>query len=170
MLPLLLQKDAMRFLRDQVFTTPLWLLDTAVLARVGESPTQTISKSQDMALAHLMSPNTLSKLIASQAMYGKKAYSLIDYFNDIDAVMWTELKTNSPIDIYRRNLQRAYIEKLIDLSDKSGRDYRDVAPLLKVKLEDIRNTVKKGMSRAKDPVSEYHLRYIFEKLEGRLKS
>lgn len=169
MVPLVLQKEAMQFLKDQVFTTPLWLLDTAVLARIGESPTQTIGKMQDMALAHLLSTSTLSKIAVNEAMYGAEAYRLMDYFNEIDAVMWTELKEYEPVDIYRRNLQRSYIEKLIDLSGKSGRDYRDVAPLLKVKLEEIKSTVRKAMNRTKDPVTEYHLRYIHDRIEDGLK-
>jgi hypothetical protein len=167
--PLATQKEAVEFLKTHVFTTPTWLLDTMVLSRVGESPTQTISRVQDMALQHLLSTGTLSKLAVSEAMYGNKAYRLIDYFNDIDALMWTELKSNSPVDIYRRNLQRSYIDRLVELSMKSGKDYRDVAPLLKVKLESIHTTVKKAMSKSKDPITQYHLRFINEKIEDRLK-
>ena len=169
MVPAERQKEAMQFLKDHVFTTPLWLLDTAVLARTGNSPTQTISKVQDMALSHLLSTNTLSKMAVNEAMYGTQAYRLIDYFNELDAVMWTELKNFGAVDVYRRNLQGSYIEKLIDLSAKSGRDYRDVAPLLKVKLEEIKSTVRKAMNRTKDPVTEYHLRYIHDLIENGLK-
>lgn len=168
--PLERQREAMRFLNDYVFTTPTWLLDTAVLARVGESPTQVVAKSQELALAHLLSPSTLSKIVSSRAMYGDKAYSLIEYFDDIDKMMWTELKANKPVDIYRRNLQRSYIDRLIDLSAKSGKDYRDAAPVLKVKLNDIRRNVRKGAARAKDSITEYHLRFILEKLDATLNS
>src|SRR5688500_2108250 len=146
----------MAFLNMHVFTTPLWLLDTTVLARVGESPTQTIGTSQDMVLQHLLSTNTMSKLAVNEAMYGNRSYRLIDYFNDIDDVMWTELKDYNPIDIYRRNLQRSYVDKLIDLSKKSGKDYRDVAPILKVKLKEIHNTVKKAANKKKDPITQYN--------------
>jgi hypothetical protein len=165
MVPVATQKLALDFLNKNVFTTPLWLLDTAVLARVGESPTQTAMKSQEMVLQHLLGTNTVSKLSVSYAMYGDKAYSLIDYFNDIDKMMWTELKTGAAIDIYRRNLQRVYIDKLIELSNRSGKDYRDVGPILKVKLAAIQLYIGKSIARTKDPMSIYHLKFIQERLK-----
>jgi hypothetical protein len=170
MVPVELQKEAMKFVKEHVFTTPTWLLDTTILSRVGESPTQIVGRSQDMVFQHLLSAKTLSKLAVNEAMYGDKAYSLIEFFNDLDAAMWTELKTHSPVDIYRRNLQRAYVDRIIELSKKSGKDYRDVAPLMVMKIEEIKAIVKKGMAKTKDPVTQYHLRFIHEKLQENLKS
>jgi hypothetical protein len=78
--------------------------------------------------------------------------------------MWTELKTNAPIDIYRRNLQRSYLDRLIELSNKSGKDYRDVAPILKMKLKEIQSTIRKSIGKTKDPITQYHLKFMDEKL------
>jgi hypothetical protein len=169
MVPVTVQKEAMNFLKENIFETPKWLLDTMVLARVGESPTQIVSKSQDMVLNHLLSAGTLSKLAVSEAMYGNKSYRLIDYFNDIDAGMWTELRSNSSVDIYRRNLQRSYLDRMVELSNRTSKDYRDVAPIVKVKLMDIHSTIKKAMNKTKDPVTQYHLRFMSEKLDDQLK-
>lgn len=162
--PLEKQKEALDFLSSHVFATPTWLLDTMIMARTGDSPTQVIGRSQDRVLDYLLATNTVSKLAANQAMYGEKAYSLIDYFNDIDNMMWTELKEEQPIDVYRRNLQRAYIEALISLSGKSGDQYRDVGPIVMNKLEQIHGAVKKGIRKIDDPMSQYHLRFIEERL------
>lgn len=164
MVPLARQHDAMNFLKNNVFTTPAWLLDTIIMSRIGESPTQVISRSQDRVLDYLLSTNTVSKLAVNEAMYGDKAYRLIDYFNDIDKAMWTELKDEAPIDVYRRNLQRAYIEHLISLSKKSGRDYRDVGPIVRNKLSDIHGVIKKGIRKADDPMTIYHLEFLEKSL------
>jgi hypothetical protein len=166
MVPVETQKQALAFLNANIFTTPLWLVDTAVLARVGESPTQTVLESQEMVLNHLLGTGTMSKLSVSQAMYGDRAYRLIDYFDDLDKMMWTELKKGSPIDIYRRNLQRVYIDRLIELSNRSGKDYRDVGPILKTKLASIQSNIGKAISKTKDPMSVYHLKFIHERLKG----
>jgi hypothetical protein len=166
MVPVAKQKEAMAFLAKHVFTTPQWILDTAILARVGESPTQTVAEFQTLALNHLLNPTTLSKMAVNEAMYGDKAYQLYTYFNDVDFPMWTELKAGTPIDIYRRNLQRAYVDKLIELSGKAGKDYRDVGPILKVKLIEIQNSINKALTKMKDPMSVYHLKFIHGKLQG----
>jgi hypothetical protein len=162
--PLERQKEALDFLHRHVFTTPTWLLDTMILARTGQSPTDSIGRSQDRVLDYLFSTSTVSKLAANQAMYGDKAYSLIDYFNDVDKMMWTELKAEQPIDIYRRNLQRSYIEALISLSTKSGDEYRDVGPIVMNKLEQIHAVVKKAIKKIDDPMSQYHLKFIEARL------
>src|SRR5690606_25655846 len=44
------QKNAIVFLDTQLFTPPTWLLDPAILARTGDSPTQIASRMQDRAL------------------------------------------------------------------------------------------------------------------------
>lgn len=164
MVPLDVQRNALAFIDEHVFTTPTWLLDTMILARVGDSPTQVIARSQDKVLDYLLNTNTISRLAINEAMYGAKAYRLIDYFNDLDRAMWTELQEEKAIDLYRRNLQRTYVEELIDLSKKSGRDYRDAAPIAKNKLVEIYEMIKKRKRKIDDPMSVYHLQF----LEGRL--
>lgn len=164
MVPVEKQKSALDFIRRHVFETPEWLLDTAILARIGESPTQTIAKPQDHALSVLLSTGTVSKLAVNEAMYGDQAYRLVDYFADIDKAIWAELKEEKPISLYRRNLQRAYIERLVELSNKSGKDYRDVGPILKNQLNEIEARLKKVARKTKDPITAYHLNFIASRL------
>jgi hypothetical protein len=80
--------------------------------------------------------------------------------------MWTELNERKPkaIDLYRRNLQRSYIEQLISLSDKTGKDYRDVGPIVKNKLLEIQTMVKKAARKSNDPMTTYHLKFIDTRL------
>src|SRR5690606_14418301 len=108
---------------------------------------------QDRVFNYLYSTNTMSKLSVQEAMYGEKAYGLIEYFNDIDESMWTELREERPIDIYRRNLQRSYVEALIKLSEKNGREYRDAAPIAKNKLTEIHTLIRKSKRKVDDPIS-----------------
>jgi hypothetical protein len=164
--PAALQRDAMAFLGKNIFNTPRWLLDTAVLSRIGQSPTQIVSRSQDMTLNYLLSSNTLGKIASSEAMFGDKAYHMLDFFNDLDNLMWTELENYNAISIYRRNLQQSYIDKLIELNSnaRSNRESRDVNPIVKNKLVEIQARIKKALPHVKDPMTIYHLRYLEEKL------
>ena len=165
MVPRQVQLEALEFIKEHVFTTPNWLLDTMILARVGDSPTQTIGRSQDRVLNYLFNTNTISKLAVYEAMYGEKAFTLIDYFNEIDRAMWKELREEEPIDVYRRNLQRSYVETLINLSNKSGKEYRDAGPILKNKLVEIHTNIKKGKRKIDDPMSQYHLKFLEDRLQ-----
>jgi hypothetical protein len=85
--------------------------------------------------------------------------------DDLDNIMWSELSTNSTISIYRRNLQRNYVERLLELATpKSGWDTRDIGPITRNKLLDIRMRIEKALPKTKDAMTVYHLRYILEKL------
>jgi hypothetical protein len=166
--PMNRQLEALDFLSRNILHTPKWLLDSAILSRIGTPPTQVISASQDMVLNSLLSSETLTKITEAEAMYPDKAYRMIDYLSDLDDAMWTELKNNDVIDIYRRNLQRAYIDKLIDLRNpgKANREFRDAAPIIQGKLSEIRDRIRKALPKQKDPMTVYHLRFIQEKLDG----
>jgi hypothetical protein len=46
-------------------------------------------------------------------MDGPSAYKITDLMSDIHKSTWSELRTKSSIDIYRRNLQNLVVEKII---------------------------------------------------------
>jgi len=164
------QNEAMKFLKRHVFTTPTWLLDSAILSRTGQSPVQIVGRSQEVVLNTLLGNNTLGKISSAEATYGIKTYSLLAYINSLDEAMWTELTTLKPIDIYRRNLQRAYVEKLIELSAApSSRDTRDVGPIVKQKLEEIRQKIERALPKIKDSMTLYHLKFINDRISTSMK-
>ncbi|HTF17592.1 MAG TPA: zinc-dependent metalloprotease [Chryseolinea sp.] len=163
--PANLQRDALNFLGRNVFQTPTWLLDTAVLARTGQSPEQIVNDAQHMVINVILSNSKLTRLSEAEAMYGLKAYHLVEYMDDLDNLMWTELAEHSTVTIYRRNLQRYYVERLMELANtKSGWDNRDVGPLTRNKLLEIRARIEKALPKTKDAMTVYHLRYILDKL------
>ena len=162
-----LQLEAMDFLTRHIFNTPQWLLDTAIMARIGQSPMQIVRSSQEMVLNNLLGSSTLTKLSDGEATYGHQAYRLIDFFEDLDQAMWIELRSYDSVSVYRRNLQRLYTDKLLELTNSSSRSdrlYRDVTPIVVQKLESIQARLKKVIPKIKDPMTEYHLRFLHHKI------
>ncbi|MEJ7645807.1 MAG: zinc-dependent metalloprotease [Chryseolinea sp.] len=169
--PAALQREALNFLNKHILQTPTWLLDTAVLSRTGQSPEQIVNDAQRMVINVLLSNSKLNRLSEAEAMYGIKAYRMVEFIDDLDNMMWTELSDYGTIGIYRRNLQRYYVERLTELSNtKSGWDTRDVGPVTRNKLIDIRLRIEKALPRTKDAMTVYHLRYILERLPHVIKT
>src|SRR5690606_32074861 len=113
-----------------------------------------------MVINVILSNSKLNRLSEAEAMYGAKAYRLLEYMDDLDRMRWTELAEHGAISIYRRNLQRYYVERLMELSNtKSGWDNRDVGPLTRNKLLEIRARIEKALPKTKDAMTVYHLRY-----------
>ena len=169
--PIELQWESMDFLNRHIFTTPTWLLDTAILTRIGKSPTQIISRSQNMILSSLLNNNNLAKMADAQVVYGKRAYPLINFIDDLDNAMWNELKTYDTISSYRRNLQQVYVDKLLDLISPSRIDKvsRDIPPIIINKLGEIQARIKKALPKTKGAMTVYHLKFIENKINVALK-
>lgn len=107
------QKEAMDFLSKQVFTTPGWLLDQQIFAQIGTNGTTIVNRVQDAALTRVLSAGTINKLLNAEAAEGSKTYTLNDMMGDLRRSIFTELSARKPIDIYRRNLQKNMVERLL---------------------------------------------------------
>ncbi|MEJ7830820.1 MAG: zinc-dependent metalloprotease, partial [Segetibacter sp.] len=108
------QKEAMSFLQEQLFKTPKWLVNSNITNLTGDNKLTTISTVQDQVLTRLLSASTFSKLLRFEAE-STTAYTATEMMNDLRKGILNEVNTRQPIDIYRRNLQKSFIEKLISI-------------------------------------------------------
>ncbi len=106
------QKEALAFLQKQLFETPTWLLDKAILERTGTPGTERIGGIQDQFLGSLLSTNRLQRLVTSANRDAANAYRIDEFMDDLKKGIWSELATRKPIDNYRRNLQKSFVERL----------------------------------------------------------
>lgn len=113
--PANIQKRAIAFLNEQLFTTPEWLIDRQLMEKAKILPVNVICSLQSGVLARLINKNTLDKMSENEILNGKKAYTSAQMFNDLKKVIWSNLGQS---DIYKRNMQKAYVENLINLLDK----------------------------------------------------
>ncbi len=185
--PAAIQKEAMEFLNRQVFTTPRWLLDQSILDNIGENPMNVVSRLQGIALARLTSTRVMGNLIAAEATDGVTAYKISDLFKDLNGAIFTELKAGTPIDVYRRNLQKAYVEKLISIvnppaapanaAQTFGRggsgapaglsaNQTDAISVVKGQLRELDKAIK--ANAATDSLTKYHLEDLSDRIEQAL--
>ena len=180
-----LQKDAMVFLNKNLFATPEWLLRKEVLDNIGTSPIDVINKVQSPTLNRLLSEATLNKLIAAEAIDGAKAYQITDLFADLNAGIFTELGHNQNIEVYRRNLQKNYVSKLISLlkpsptitmatmmtsrSNSANISQSDVISVVKAQLIELQMAIKSAVPNVSG-LSKYHLQDLSDRIENALQS
>jgi hypothetical protein len=186
--PAATQREAMDFLNRQLFTTPKWLLDENILADIGETPVQVVYRSQDAVLNRLLSAHTLNKLLAGEAATGTSAYKITDFFGDMQNDIFTEVKNNQAIDVYRRNLQKLYVQKLIDLvkpkpienvvvipaaarrgpAQQRELEQTDAVSVAKAQLRLINNMIKTALPNTTDAMSSYHLQDLSDRINEAL--
>lgn len=176
------QKEAVQFLQAQFFTTPTWLLDKEILARINGNPAALVLNRQEAALGRLLGVSTLTKLLNAETMYSN-TYTVTEYMNDMKKGIFSELYSRKPIDIYRRNLQKAYVNSLGNLlkepqlpagfpaafaSLMPNPQKSDVSSVGRAHLVALRNDVRAAAAGAADNMSRYHLQDLAERITNLL--
>ncbi len=152
------QKEAIQFLNKQLFDTPSWLIDQRILSRIEETGmTERIRGMQDQTLAMLINPDRMKKMVENHALNAANAYSIGEMMDDLTTNIYREIGTNAVIDLYRRNLQRTFIEamqRLIESTENSV-EHTDIKALGRGTLTDLRVRLKSATSR--DKLTRYHI-------------
>jgi hypothetical protein len=112
------QKDAVRFLSDNVFQTPEFFLDESILRRMEPGgAVDRIGARQRSVLNALVANDKMQRMIEYEAFARPKStvYTVSELLADVRQGVWSELSEGScDIDVYRRNLQRAYLDIMDD--------------------------------------------------------
>lgn len=110
-----LQKEAVDFLLRNLFETPEWLLNKNIISRMRpDFGVNRIREMQEGQLGSIFAFSRMQRLIENNAS-DKNNYSLNELFEDMQKGIWKELDTKKPIDAFRRNLQKVYIERMEEI-------------------------------------------------------
>lgn len=163
------QREAVRFLNREAFQTPEWLIDDAILNRIESTGiVPRLERMHKMLLNELFEARRLARLLEGEATEGDKAYSLIDLFEDVEQGIWGELRNGAATTLYRRNLQRAYVEKLGALLNTKG-GVSDVRAMARYRLQQLERQVKTAEARQRDTRSKIHLNDVIARIDQLLR-
>ena len=177
------QAEALAFLDKELFQTPAWLLDKSIFERIEYSGSvERIRSLQERTLKNLLSLGKMARLIENQTLNGSDAFLVSDLTKTLRNSIWSELKKGTEIDTYRRQLQRAHIERLAYLmtaenqSKRRGSDYikstavntnqSDIRAVVRAELSTLKSMVRRGLNRTSNTMSRIHLKDILERIEA----
>ncbi len=110
------QQEAMRFINDNVFQTPSYLIQPSIARRIEAGGMITrITNAQARVLTSLFNDGRLNRLIENEALATNKgdAYSLASMLDDLRRGVWAELaQSRVSIDPYRRTLQNQFLAQV----------------------------------------------------------
>lgn len=183
--PKAVQKEAVSFLNKQIFQTPTWLLDNNILNKIsnpaGGDP---VGNLQTQVINSLLSASRLSNMLQSAGRFGDaKTYTVEDLLSDTRKEIWKELGTAKPIDAYRRNLQKAYVEALINIINPPpppagmpaflmffgpNTKTTDLPSVARAELSELRTRILAAIPATSDKLAKYHLQDIAERIKQTL--
>ncbi|WP_460218884.1 zinc-dependent metalloprotease [Psychroserpens sp. MEBiC05023] len=173
--PKLKQQESMQWLHDNAFETPTWLLDKNMLQNINYAGyTDRLGRLQTRYLNGLLSFERLGRLIDHQAI-NQENYNALSMLRDLRKGIWSEVNITKNVDVYRRNLQRAYIDRMEylmteDLDPRRSRQYynvsqSDVRALVRGELNILKRQVAAAGNRGVNTVTKYHYRDCVKRIE-----
>ncbi|RSC95917.1 zinc-dependent metalloprotease [Tenacibaculum singaporense] len=178
------QKRALQFVNNELFKTPTWLIDENIISKTQHSGIiERIRGLQVQTLNRVLKTGRLTRMIENETLNGTKAYSLIEMMGDLRKGIWSEVYANKTIDPYRRNLQRAHLDRLDFLLNKvkdqkaakSDRGYfkqtavtinqSDIKPVVRGELKRLQRDIKRSIPSARNTITRYHLQDAVDRID-----
>jgi hypothetical protein len=174
------QREAVRFLAVNAFQVPASFTNPEILRRIEqEGVVGRIRRAQGGVLNTLLAESRLNRLIEYEALATRQgeAYTVAELLNDLRRGVWTEIFAPNPnVNVFRRNLQRAYLEAIDrqlnpprpatgpqipqgppGQQQSPPRFESDVRPLLRGELVELDRLVQSALGRTSDQMTRLHL-------------
>ncbi|HBR53813.1 MAG TPA: zinc-dependent metalloprotease [Flavobacteriaceae bacterium] len=167
------QRQSMQWLHDNAFETPTWLLDPSILQNIDHAGYfERMRRLQSRHLNNLLRFDRIGRLIDAETTQAEY-YSALEMFQDLREGIWSEARSGGNVDIYRRNLQRSYLDRMEYLMTDKGPARRssrngfegtfvfdvntsDVRPLVRGELVALQRSLKSAKNRNINTVTKYH--------------
>lgn len=168
------QKASVKFIIDEAFKTPTWMFTGVETNKFDNAEwVDQLRRLQVTTLNGILDPNRLVRVISNSATNGNKAYAIDELFSDLRKGIWSELNNGTNIDVYRRNLQRAHIERLEMLMKPADTEQAalfarfglsivnppslDIAPIARFELMTLQSELKRAIGKYNNTILKAHL-------------
>jgi len=172
------QKASVKFIVDQAFMTPKWMFINDETSKFDNAELiDRLRRVQVGSLNGILDFARLARVIDNSAKNGNNAYAIDELFSDLHKGIWTELSSGANIDVYRRNLQRAYIERMEYLMTEDQNvpqgipaeyvsrfvgtridaSQSDIRPIARLELTNLQADIKRALPKYSNTIIKAHL-------------
>lgn len=173
--PKVKQQEAMQWLQTNAFASPTWLVNISTLKNINYSGyTERFRSLQVRHLNTILSFDRIGRLMDAEIL-GANNYTASDMLQDMRKGIWKEATAASNVTIYRRNLQRAYIERMAFLMNEeikvgTSREYynvsqSDIRGLVRGQLNALKATLLVAKSGAANAETKLHYLDCIKRIE-----
>ena len=176
------QRKAMSWLNKELFTTPKWMIDKRVFELANFSGhIERISSIQSRGLNRVLDAGRMARMIENETLHGSKAYTVTTMFYDLRQGVWSELYRGGTIDTYKRNLQRAHINRLSYLLNEAknqrganagyfkqstvNMDQSDIKAMARGELNRLKRDIRSNLGKAPNQTTRYHLQDAIARID-----
>lgn len=162
------QQQAVEFLLTHAFTTPEALLSKKVLNRFRYiNVADAVLQQQKSILESLLSWRRFRQLADAEMLSDNgHTYTGLELVHDVQHGLWQELEDEEPlIDVYRRRLQRVYLEHIFDPITASYGWQNDFRAIARGVLQELMQRIDLHFPKVKDRMTALHLQDCRKEIE-----
>ena len=160
------QKESLNWLLKNTFTTPNWLLDKNILANINHTGyVERMGRLQNRHLSSLLSESRLQRMTNSEVT-SDDFYAATDMVKDLRKGIFSEANSTKNVTVYRRNLQKNFIDRLgILLNSKSAKN-SDISSISRGELVSLKYITNNASKRAVNSITKYHYKDCIAKINA----
>jgi len=168
--PYTIQRGSMLFLNKHAFSTPRWLLKEDISKKIESyGVNERIYLLQTGQLNNLLDRERIQRMLEGESFNSKKTYTYLEMMDDLRKGLWIELYQGRPSTIYRRSLQKAWIERMdylihMDSKDSFQKD-SDIGSVAYFELNVLKAAIDRNAFKIKDRMTRVHLDDCIRKIK-----
>jgi uncharacterized protein DUF4953/uncharacterized protein DUF5117/uncharacterized protein DUF5118 len=153
------QAEAVQFLLQNAFQTPMFMIRPEILRRIQVTGVvDRVRTAQNSIMNSLLQAARIDRMVEQAALDGAIAYPPVQFLTELRKGVWAELaKPGAAIDIYRRNLQRAYLGTIDDRLNGNTEPSDEVRALLRGELRALDVELQGATAGTTDVSTKRHL-------------
>ena len=162
------QREALKWLDENLFHEPAWLVKVPYIWELTDRPDTYVSRLVNSVISSssLLSVAKIARL-GQFAQYDASNYKPEEYLSDLEGMVFAELFKVGKVDGYRRFLQRRYVTVALEVAATAPARNTDVRALLVAQLDDIRQRALRAKSS--DALTRAHWQTLAREIETGLK-
>ncbi|MCA9321681.1 MAG: zinc-dependent metalloprotease [Planctomycetes bacterium] len=159
------QERAVAFLNEHGFRVPESLTDPAITLRLeADGAADRILAAQKRLLSAMISDDRVKRMAEHAERFPEEAYLPAEMLEDLRREIWSEIETTPiVVSLYRRNLQRAFVDHLAGFV-KQENATTDLPALSRSELVQLAGLLRNVSQEAKDRTTAAHLDYLAAKI------
>ncbi len=159
------QKAAMNWLQRNIFATQKWIMPNNILKNIAPSGyAERMSRIQNRQLFGLLNASRLQRLMNSEVTQ-INFYSATEMVRDLRRGIFSEANATKNVDVFRRNLQKSFIERMRTLMSTKNAQNSDLFSIIRGELTILKSQLRNASNRQVNRITKYHYRDCVTRIE-----
>ncbi|MBM3727378.1 MAG: zinc-dependent metalloprotease [Acidobacteria bacterium] len=153
------QAAAMKFLNEKALAAPAMFIKPEILRRIEPAGIGGRLESAQLTIVrNLLASSRLERLVEQEALDGAGSYRPAEFLTDLRRGVWRETgEAAVRTVVFRRNLQRGYLDIVAERLNGPARARDDQRALLRAQLKTLAGELAAAMPKAADAATRAHL-------------